>query len=168
MEYTPIDQLSNYELARVFMRRVWNSYDVGGISMRRSMRAALLEAVLPFCPFVDRNINLDWRKFVPIEEALQRPVGRQLLLFDEESIALEAVTDQTIVLLLLQHLYQWYLEHENSERICNIEEKRLIGAVLHLLGLPCKYPVFDWEEVLLEAEDRYRERIMKQYYPHGH
>ena len=42
----PVEALTDVEIARLLMRQLWQRYDVGGISMRRSREPTLLEAAM--------------------------------------------------------------------------------------------------------------------------
>ncbi len=42
----PVEALTDVEIARLLMRQLWQRYDVGGISMRRSKESTLLEAAM--------------------------------------------------------------------------------------------------------------------------
>jgi hypothetical protein len=42
----PVEALTDVEIARLLMRQLWQRYDVGGISMRRSRESTLLEAAM--------------------------------------------------------------------------------------------------------------------------
>lgn len=105
-----VNELSDYLIARLILRRLWQIQDAGGVSVGRSKQSVLLEAALDLMPW---PADLDADSFSEqdlMDEAtarsgnfLDRPL--QLPLFSD----LEWQSNEVLIFLLLSHLRQHYL-----------------------------------------------------------
>lgn len=71
-----IGDLTEIELVRLLLRRLWQHHDNGGISMGRTLENRLLESAMDQIP-MPKGVNLDqWDDHELIEEADRRSFDR--------------------------------------------------------------------------------------------
>lgn len=163
MQHLTLTDLSNAELARLLMSALWRVMDLGGVSMRRHMRSALLEASMeleilphPRTPLQDHH---SWES-VEIASARTVPPDPQLLLYSQaEDLPVSALPGELLARLLLSHLREWYTQNEDEY----MGERTIATAIAHLLPIPANCPSYHWEELYWEANDRIINALQRKF-----
>lgn len=165
-----LTDLSDLELARLLLSRLWRTYDAEGISVGRSLRAALVEEInsIILCPEVGEN-EIELANL--IQEADRRLKSKensretQLLLWPDELCFLDDVSLSYVLLLVL---LDWYAkdaiksEHPlNWERGIVLKIARLWRYENHCEHLEPK-SMEGVVDVLAETKDRFRARWKKE------
>lgn len=159
---THITEISNDFLARLFFRRLWQSYDSGGISARRSLQSSLVEAhnalnqydYLPDLPFGLREFAEEADKRVTFKH-------RQTLLGSLEDLSIISRSD--ISLLCIEALRIWYQIHKDEIHsqgyVANRGEGKFVDSICKIIPIPI-FPHIksdaDIIKISLEADNRVR------------
>jgi hypothetical protein len=160
-----ISCLSDHLIGRLLLRQMWQIHDASGVSLGRSARSLLLEAVLDIYP-ID-NCHEEFTQDMLICEAKKREARKifkppQLLFFND----LKMLDTYSLMYLILLELYEWYKKDAEENDWPLVEEISIIEAVM-----PMFYPEEDvssflsisQDQLLLESKDRYYERMKKHF-----
>lgn len=154
-----LDDISKTELARIILRLVWQSFDRGGISMGRSPKSRILEAVMGIIPLPELD-NLDDFHQDEIKDAVEFKTGYpglqqfQLILLPEQ---FEFWGDHLLAYVLLCELI--FLSQEMFEKhdIWPIEENYIKLAIELLI------PEEDISEAVFFLCELEREKLTSNY-----
>lgn len=118
-----IERLSNYELFRVLINKLWQRYSSGGISHGRSYQATLLEGFMYLFPSVgeveiEGDIIKDVQRRILLEPRRQQDLQKPLLFSEPETL-----TDPEFALLLLTEMCRWHKEDAVKEGFDNNEHR---------------------------------------------
>jgi hypothetical protein len=128
--------VSDFDLARAIMQRLWWIYDGGGISMHRAERASLLESITDCVPIEWRaDDDVDVERM--IEEAMCRSIPEPVL--EEEFFTeLHLLPRQLYACLVFEEMSKWYAQDPMVEVIpgtfVSRREKQMVDAIVHLLN----------------------------------
>ena len=150
-------------ISRMLMTRLWRGYSAGGVSLGRSLRSCLLEAVIRLIPPVSigESINADNADETELEVEAEIRIKSgfipetQMILFLE----LPFIPDWHLLCLLMRELVVWYEKDQEAEWPLVYERKiaeliwRLMSGPKYVEQFALAYP--DIKEVLFEADDRY-------------
>jgi hypothetical protein len=159
--------LTDDDLARLMLRRVWQAQDVGGVSMGRSPRSVLLECALHLMP-VNERLNVGTFDELSLWEFLDKttkripPPPRHM----QRMPPLKRVSTRTLTILVIKELLLWYEEDARQNPIEALAfEADLVRGMLPLLPLPkgFKKPN-DWTRNALieEARERYHVLLKRE------
>ncbi len=153
-----LKELSDQELARLILRRLWQYYDSGGISNSRARRSLMIETAFKLMP-LPQNISLDeWD-----EEQLQaeaearfvRPAPIQLNLFSYNDYSIESFPGQLLARLLIHKVLAWHCYSQTGRDYTF--EKPFIQLAARLCPLPWPYqrlPLSKVQQIIDEIKDR--------------
>jgi hypothetical protein len=159
--------LSNDDLARLMLRRVWQIQDAGGVSMGRSLRNVLLECALHLMP-VRARLNTDIFDELLLWEFLDKAAKRVPLppRRMRRMPPLKRVSTRTVAILVIKELHLWYEEDARQNPMeALILETDLVRGVLPLLPLPEGFKKPDaWTHGMLieEARERYHALLKRE------
>ncbi len=129
-----IKDVSNFDIARLLMSRLWNTYDLGGISSCRAERAGLLEAMTNVASIRWRDEHISTR--VLIQESYRRtPVEWP---FMPESLSdLRSLCFGHFCSFCLDKMGEWYsqdpLVEVSQGCFVSIAERDIFDAVSRIL-----------------------------------
>ncbi len=123
-----VQELSSWELARLMMSKLWQLYDVGGISMRRSHIARLLESVYWLVQYKGEGADLEG-VFPEVLRRIEVQSDIQLSLFT----SLPDIPTFYLTCLVIDQMEKWYEKEERGGRWNGLREKQLICAIARLI-----------------------------------
>ncbi len=137
-----LSDLSNVALWRLCIRTLYNLYDAGGVSLKRSRRSALLEAMMDCRTFFNTN-HITGYNFDVVNvcaEMHTRYIAEKSagLSWEVPSIDLASMEESTIALLLLHRLFV----HCADAGILNQTEWRAVYGMYLFCGVSKIYPLF--------------------------
>ncbi len=157
--------LDNHQIAFLIMNRLWRMYDAGGVSIRRSLRAALLEVILGLIK-IENYFNEDAGLGIEtlVEEARTRKVTNcpvQLYF----NFGLKGMPHSLFFCFILREMRRWYKEQEN-EYLSN-HERKIVETLCYLFDCDRSLAQFDVagvsysrEQLLQEGDDRSYTRFL--------
>ncbi len=157
-----ISVISDDVLARIFFKRLWQSYDSGGFSVGRSIQSNLLESYLHLNQYDNLpEFPLGLREFA--EEADRRCsfIYRQTVFGDLENLS--TISNHDISLLCIDALRTWYHTYKDVKTpqgyLANTWESRFVDSVYKIMPIP-NFVKFesneDFVKIWKEADDRIR------------
>jgi hypothetical protein len=151
------------------MRRLWSGYDTGGISMARSLRAALLESVMYLIPAPEgKNFGN--------EELLEEAAKRKRSLSREYQPEFPACMSETHFLSLdiftcfvILEMKRWYDHDRRVNKFWLTDETRMVKALCRLVKVPDKLKPFRTlnisfspQKLLQEGRDRLNRKLSEE------
>jgi len=167
-----VKRLSDCTLVRLLLRRLWQWQDAAGVSMGRSLRSALLEAVFDFVKLPEiKNID-EIKGYILLAEAEKRVKKAKKIHLEKSQklLPLEDTNNRSLAHLLLLNLHRWYKQDEEEapkrgESSLTIE-KKIVDACIPLL-LPtqnCFHLYYlKWEDILEESRNRRFKKAMEEF-----
>jgi hypothetical protein len=132
-----LSSLSDRELGRHLMNRLYSIYDLGGVSCGRSLRAGLLES---FIFFTEKPEDMEITDRALIEEARTRAFLRLSAEFQPEFPALireiEHLSLETFTAFGILEMKRWYDRERDAEKFWPVGETTLVEALFELFGVP--------------------------------
>jgi len=150
-------ELSDWHLIRLIMNRLWRIYDAGGVSLGRSLRCSLLEAITDTYPLERFENDLY------LEDLRQLAYQREYVSYVQLTLDLgvNGLTPEHFVCFVIRKIRQWYeydglmdslgssYEYEIVQCLCYIT--RCEDNLQHFDRLGVSYTA---RELILEAKDR--------------
>jgi hypothetical protein len=168
-----LESLSDYVLARLLIRKLWQMYDNGGVSMGRSLRASLLESILPLLPeLTDEESGLSekvgvWELYREgerrrkINKKVEKQKFTQPLLF----VSLPYISNATLFCLVIDAILDWYKADEKKSDFPLVHQKDIVEMILYILS-NCFYKKqfarrrkYGYEELIEEVGNRGRVKM---------
>jgi len=155
-----LSELTNYELARLILRQLWQFQDAAGVSMGRSKRSVLLEAALHLLPMPEMHdpdfFRLD-DLYNGAKPAWRKAHSAQQLSFPD----FRMINNRELATLLLYYLQQWYEDDAKKNPLESLRfERRMLNAVLNLL--PPGLHQFDESDLIEESAERHRHQLQSE------
>lgn len=136
--------VSNWRLALLVMIRLWQQYDASGVSIRRSLRAHLIELIIGTHPSSDHMEEVETSDL--IEEmknrTLQDPIPDNQLMLD---LGVRGLPDNIFCCFVIRELRRWYENDEKTQEYPLASEKRIVDALAMFLEV---------EEYLRQLDER--------------
>jgi hypothetical protein len=148
--------LSDAQVARLIFRKLWQILDAGGLSMGRSMEAAILEVYTDFTPVPELPLDFKEPRELDLVLEAQRRIARGVQLHlpvrcPASDIRLLATEEFPIVALCELREYCLFMK---SEQRWPQSMLQLAELGFQLMGLPERRPIFYLQEFLKHARWR--------------
>ena len=150
-----LSELTNHELARLILRKLWQFQAAGGVSMGRSRRSVLLETALDLLPMPEMDdpdlFDLhDLRGEASLPSRLTTSWDRQF-----SFPHFQLINNRELASLLGFHLQLWYTSDakKNPQQSLNFE-REILNLAVHLLLPPIHH--FNESDLIEEAKERHR------------
>lgn len=127
-ERKPLSRLSNEVLFLMIVNRLWIEYDHGGISVRRSYQATLLEGLMPLFPSTERHYGISGDIYKEARSRIDRFINAKksgskfnrknkssCIQLELPFTELETFSNIEFALLSLEEMCRWY--KEEAERL---------------------------------------------------
>ncbi len=165
-----LQELSDEQLAWRLLGSLHRIHSAAGVSMGRSQCSRILEAALLLIPMGgfegEELAGCKWIDF--LDEANNRKRKKrpeQTEMFIAQKDGIKYLSSQALVLLLLRELNKLYRESQNHpKRLGELHlelERDIVRAALTLLPRPPKVRGAGLLELLLEADERFRQTVQK-------
>lgn len=156
--------LTNDEMARLILRRLWQIHDAEGVSMGRCLSNVLLESAMHILPLPEMHDPDVFDVFELLDEAVKRK--RKISHHLKATPRLQRISNRTLATLVLHELQAWYREDAEKNPLMALTfQWRLTNSAVGLLSLPrgFKKPA-SWsrEDLIEESRERYRKYLNRQ------
>jgi hypothetical protein len=152
--------LGTLQLLRLMLNRLWQRYDVGGISYGRRLRAGLVEAIFKLIEPGKNDYELEDEKIHNIaREREPLNLGNQGVL----DLGLGGLSSIHLIMFLLRELESWYVLDSAESEFPLVIEHRFVTEMCRLAGVARNLDQFDRQsrrysplELIGEADERSR------------
>lgn len=131
-----LESFSNLKIALLLLNRLWASYDLGGVSVGRSLRATLIETISYLAPLRYYYHESVFGDHLLEEAKWSKSQRHHIQLRFDFDFELSEISDEHLFKLIMIRLHGWYMENMlvNGNKIKLIEWK-IIEAVMDVLNV---------------------------------
>ena len=158
-----ISTLTDYAVARLLLRKLWQLQDASGVSMGRAKRNVLLEGAIYIMPLLRFRGQDQFGRDQLIDEAMRRTESSLPL---RSAVGERKVPHMVIAVILLYHMREWYEADAQKDPMQALRlEMEILDASLRLLPKPSPEQVTERqiEDLVEDANDRRRYLLRRRY-----